>query len=59
MAVDTPSQSVVKAAGDDVARRRSRGPGKPPGAAKRTRTTHRYARAMIAPVTVVIAVIIG
>ncbi|GHG35213.1 carbohydrate ABC transporter permease [Streptomyces zaomyceticus] len=59
MAVDTPSQSVVKAAGDSVARGRSRGTGKPRGAAKRSLSTHWYAWAMVAPVTVVIAVIIG
>ncbi|MFE0647575.1 carbohydrate ABC transporter permease [Streptomyces sp. NPDC059534] len=58
MAVDTPSQSVVKAAGES-ARGRSRGTGKSRGAAKRSLSTHWYAWAMVAPVTVVIAVIIG
>ncbi|MFE2012498.1 carbohydrate ABC transporter permease [Streptomyces sp. NPDC059491] len=58
MAVDTPSQSVVKAAGDS-ARGRSRGTGKPRGGAKRSLSTHWYAWAMVAPVSVVIAVIIG
>ncbi|WP_405853235.1 sugar ABC transporter permease [Streptomyces sp. NBC_00090] len=59
MAVDTPSQSVAKAAGDSVARGRSRGTGKSRRAAKRSLSTHWYAWAMVAPVTVVIAVIIG
>ncbi|MEV7564063.1 carbohydrate ABC transporter permease [Streptomyces tanashiensis] len=59
MAVDTPSQSVAKAAGDDVARGRSRGTGSHRGAPKRSLSTHWYAWAMVAPVTVVIAVIIG
>ncbi|MEU2242379.1 MULTISPECIES: carbohydrate ABC transporter permease [Streptomyces] len=58
MAVDTPSQSVAKAAGD-VARGRSRGTGKPRSAAKRSLSTHWYAWAMVAPVIIVIAVIIG
>ncbi|KOG08469.1 sugar ABC transporter permease [Streptomyces wedmorensis] len=58
MAVDTPSQSVVKAAGES-ARGRSRGTGKRRGAPKRSFSTHWYAWAMVAPVTVVIAVIIG
>jgi arabinogalactan oligomer/maltooligosaccharide transport system permease protein len=61
MAVDTPSQSVAKAAGDSVARGRGRGtgPGKPRGASKRSLSTHWYAWALVAPVVVVIAVIIG
>ncbi|MGN9793327.1 carbohydrate ABC transporter permease [Streptomyces sp. OZ13] len=58
MAVDTSSQSVAKAAGD-VARGRSRGTGKPERKLKRSLSTHWYAWAMVAPVTVVIAVIIG
>ncbi|MGV9693278.1 carbohydrate ABC transporter permease [Streptomyces sp. NPDC003444] len=59
MAVDTPSQSVAKAAGDSVARGRSRGTGKRRRAEKRSLSTHWYAWAMVAPVIVVIAVIIG
>ncbi|MEU0404160.1 sugar ABC transporter permease [Streptomyces sp. NPDC006197] len=59
MAVDTTSQSVAKAAGDDVARGRNRGTGSHRGAAKRSLSTHWYAWAMVAPVTIVIAVIIG
>ncbi|GAA3932271.1 sugar ABC transporter permease [Streptomyces gulbargensis] len=61
MAVDTPSQSVAKAAGDSVARGRGRGTGtgKPRGASKRSLSTHWYAWALVAPVVVVIAVIIG
>ncbi|GGT32493.1 ABC transporter permease [Streptomyces kurssanovii] len=58
MAVDTSSQSMAKAAGD-VARGRSRGTGKPETKLKRSLSTHWYAWAMVAPVTVVIAVIIG
>ncbi|MEU0371729.1 sugar ABC transporter permease [Streptomyces sp. NPDC006283] len=58
MAVDTSSQSVVKAAGD-VARGRSRGTGKREGRLRRSLSTHWYAWAMVAPVTVVIGVIIG
>ncbi|MFJ7328481.1 carbohydrate ABC transporter permease [Streptomyces cyaneofuscatus] len=61
MAVHT-SQSVVKAAGDDVARGRSRGTGTPPPAPGRFRrglSTHWYAWTMVAPVVVVISVIIG
>ncbi|NML49481.1 sugar ABC transporter permease [Streptomyces sp. R302] len=58
MAVDTPSQSVAKAAGD-VARGRSRGTGTPRRAAKRSLATHWYAWAMVAPVVIVIGVIIG
>jgi arabinogalactan oligomer/maltooligosaccharide transport system permease protein len=58
MAVDTSSQSVAKAAGD-VAGARSRGTGKPETKLKRSLSTHWYAWAMVAPVTVVIAVIIG
>ncbi|MEU9094261.1 sugar ABC transporter permease, partial [Streptomyces sp. NPDC048428] len=54
MAVHT-SQSVAKAAGDDVARGRGRGTGKPPPPSKlrRALSTHRYARTMVAPVVVV------
>ena len=59
MAVDTPSQSVAKAAGEHVARGRSRGTGNPRRAAKRSLATHWYAWAMVAPVVIVIAVIIG
>ncbi|MFE6227740.1 carbohydrate ABC transporter permease [Streptomyces sp. NPDC057854] len=59
MAVDTPSQSVAKAAGDHVARGRSRGTGSPRRAAKRSLATHWYAWAMVAPVVIVIGVIIG
>ncbi|MFB7515896.1 carbohydrate ABC transporter permease [Streptomyces sp. NPDC056144] len=59
MAVDTTSQSVAKAAGDDVARGRGRGTGTPGGAAKRSLSTHWYAWAMVAPVVIVIGVIIG
>ncbi|MFF5501892.1 carbohydrate ABC transporter permease [Streptomyces roseolus] len=59
MAVDTPSQSVAKAAGAHVARGRSRGTGNPRRAAKRSLATHWYAWAMVAPVVVVIGVIIG
>ncbi|GGY53689.1 carbohydrate ABC transporter permease [Streptomyces omiyaensis] len=59
MAVDTPSQSVAKAAGEHVARGRSRGTGTPRRAAKRSLATHWYAWAMIAPVVIVIGVIIG
>ncbi|MFF3285746.1 carbohydrate ABC transporter permease [Streptomyces sp. NPDC003023] len=58
MAVDTSSQSVAKAAGD-TARGRSRGTGKPEGKLRRSFSTHWYAWAMVAPVTIVIAVIIG
>ncbi|MFB8043210.1 sugar ABC transporter permease, partial [Streptomyces hydrogenans] len=49
MAVDTPSQSMAKAAGD-VARGRSRGTGPMGRAPKRTLATHWYSRAMVAPV---------
>ncbi|MEV4950278.1 sugar ABC transporter permease [Streptomyces sp. NPDC053755] len=59
MAVDTTSQSVAKAAGDDVARGRSRGTGTPGRKLGRSFSTHWYAWAMIAPATVVIGVIIG
>ncbi|MFE1229409.1 carbohydrate ABC transporter permease [Streptomyces sp. NPDC058745] len=59
MAVDTSSQSVAKAAGDNVARGRSRGTGTSRRKARGSLSTHWYAWAMIAPVTVVIAVIIG
>ncbi|GGR15924.1 carbohydrate ABC transporter permease [Streptomyces roseolus] len=59
MAVDTPSQSVAKAAGEHVARGRSRGTGNPRRAAKRSFATHWYAWAMVAPVVIVIGVIIG
>ncbi|MEU5216271.1 sugar ABC transporter permease [Streptomyces sp. NPDC020807] len=59
MAVDTSSQSVAKAAGDSVARGRSRGTGTSEGAVKRSLSTHWYAWAMVAPVVVVIGVIIG
>ncbi|MGW0468177.1 carbohydrate ABC transporter permease [Streptomyces sp. NPDC003027] len=59
MAVDTSSQSVAKAAGDSVARGRSRGTGTPEGKLRRSLSTHWYAWAMVAPVTVVIGVIIG
>ncbi|MER7518029.1 sugar ABC transporter permease [Streptomyces sp. NPDC126499] len=59
MAVDTSSQSVAKAAGDDVARGRSRGTGHRRGPVKRSLSTHWYAWAMVAPVVVVIGVIIG
>ncbi|MEU8520280.1 sugar ABC transporter permease [Streptomyces sp. NBC_01216] len=59
MAVDTSSQSVAKAAGDDVARGRSRGTGTSRRKTRGSLSTHWYAWAMIAPVTVVIAVIIG
>ncbi|MET9351321.1 carbohydrate ABC transporter permease [Streptomyces termitum] len=58
MAVDTPSQSVAKAAGDDVARGPRRGTGSR-RAPKRSLATHWYAWAMVAPVVIVIAVIIG
>ncbi|MFI8965134.1 carbohydrate ABC transporter permease [Streptomyces sp. NPDC053493] len=59
MAVDTTGRSVAKAAGDDVARGRSRGSGKRQGAVKRSLSTHWYAWAMVAPVVLVIGVIIG
>ncbi|WP_145497850.1 carbohydrate ABC transporter permease [Streptomyces sp. CFMR 7] len=61
MAVHT-SQSVVKAAGGNTARGRSRGTGTPPPAPGRIRrglSTHWYAWTMVAPVVVVISVIIG
>ncbi|MFC8271258.1 carbohydrate ABC transporter permease [Streptomyces sp. NPDC057271] len=58
MAVDTSSQSAVKAAGD-VARGRHRGTGNPEGKVRRSLSTHWYAWAMVAPVVVVIGVIIG
>ncbi|WP_430479750.1 carbohydrate ABC transporter permease [Streptomyces sp. P11-1] len=61
MAVHT-SQSVVKAAGGNTARGRSRGTGTPPPAPGRIRRgllTHWYAWTMVAPVVVVISVIIG
>ncbi|MEU7024452.1 sugar ABC transporter permease [Streptomyces sp. NPDC046203] len=59
MAVDSSSQSVVKAASDDVARGRSRGTGKRRRSAKSSLATHWYAGAMVAPVVLVIGVIIG
>ncbi|MFF4172628.1 carbohydrate ABC transporter permease [Streptomyces sp. NPDC001744] len=59
MAVDTTGQSVAKAAGDTVARGRSRGTGKRRSVRKRSLATHWYAWAMVAPVVVVIGVIIG
>ncbi|MFE6100421.1 carbohydrate ABC transporter permease [Streptomyces laurentii] len=59
MAVETSSQSVAKAAGDDVARGRSRGTGKRRGSGKGSLATHWYAGAMVAPVVLVIGVIIG
>lgn len=59
MAVDTTGQSVAKAAGDTVARGRSRGTGKRRSTRKRSFATHWYAWAMVAPVVVVIGVIIG
>ncbi|BAU82751.1 transport system inner membrane protein [Streptomyces laurentii] len=59
MAVETSSQSVAKAAGDDVARGRSRGTGKRRGKGKCSLATHWYAGAMVAPVVLVIGVIIG
>ena len=59
MAVDTPSQSVAKAAGDSVARGRSRGTGTSRGPLRRSFSTHWYAWAMVAPVVIVIGVIIG
>ncbi|MEI7033804.1 sugar ABC transporter permease [Streptomyces pratensis] len=62
MAVHT-SQSVVKAAGENVARGRSRGTGAPPppkpGRVRRAMSTHWYAWTMVAPVVIVISVIIG
>ncbi|MET9516593.1 sugar ABC transporter permease [Streptomyces sp. NPDC002994] len=58
MAVHT-SQSVAKAAGDDVARGPSRGAGKTPGKLRRSLSTHWYAWTMVAPVVIVIGVIIG
>ncbi|GAA2928396.1 sugar ABC transporter permease [Streptomyces enissocaesilis] len=58
MAVHT-SQSVAKAAGDDVARGPSRGAGKAPGRLRRSLSTHWYAWTMVAPVVIVIGVIIG
>ncbi|MFF7180736.1 ABC transporter permease subunit [Streptomyces sp. NPDC008121] len=59
MAVDTTGQSVAKAAGDTVARGRSRGTGTPERKLRRSLSTHWYAWAMVLPVTVVIGVIIG
>ncbi|MEU6977057.1 MULTISPECIES: sugar ABC transporter permease [unclassified Streptomyces] len=59
MAVDTSSQSVAKAAGENVARGRSRGTGNRQRAVKRSLSTHWYAWAMVAPVVIVIGVIIG
>ncbi|WP_309053296.1 sugar ABC transporter permease [Streptomyces sp.] len=61
MAVDTPSQSVAKAGPPPPPRGRGRGTGtgKPRGASKRSLSTHWYAWALVAPVVVVIAVIIG
>ncbi|APE21194.1 MULTISPECIES: carbohydrate ABC transporter permease [Streptomyces] len=59
MAVDTPSQSVAKAAGDGVTRGRSRGTGDNGGAVRRSLSTHWYAWAMVAPVVAVLGVIIG
>ncbi|CAM5736063.1 ABC transporter permease [Streptomyces badius] len=61
MAVHT-SQSVVKAAGGNTARGRSRGTGTPPptpGRLRRALSVHWYAWAMVAPVVLVIGVIIG
>ncbi|MGW7053420.1 carbohydrate ABC transporter permease [Streptomyces sp. NPDC054887] len=58
MAVHT-SQSVAKAAGDDVARGPSRGAGSTPGPFRRALSIHWYAWTMVAPVVVVIGVIIG
>ncbi|MEU3050441.1 MULTISPECIES: sugar ABC transporter permease [unclassified Streptomyces] len=58
MAVDTSSQTVAKAAGES-ARGRSRRAGRPAGKLRRSLSTHWYAWAMVAPVTIVIAVIIG
>ncbi|MFD6533975.1 carbohydrate ABC transporter permease [Streptomyces sp. NPDC060184] len=59
MAVHT-SQSVAKAAGDDVARGRSRATGTPsPSKLRRSLSTHWYAWVMVAPVVLVIGVIIG
>ncbi|MDF6042086.1 sugar ABC transporter permease [Streptomyces sp. JH14] len=59
MAVHT-SQSVATAAGDDVARGRSRGTGTPPRSRlRRALSTHWYAWTMVAPVVAVIGVIIG
>ncbi|MGW0311927.1 carbohydrate ABC transporter permease [Streptomyces flavidovirens] len=58
MAVHT-SQSVAKAAGDDIARGPSRGAGKTPGKFRRSLSTHWYAWTMVAPVVAVIGVIIG
>ncbi len=58
MAVHT-SQSVAKAAGDDIARGPSRGAGKAPGKLRRSLSTHWYAWTMVAPVVIVIGVIIG
>ncbi|MBT2489416.1 sugar ABC transporter permease [Streptomyces sp. ISL-96] len=58
MAVHT-SQSVAKAAGDDVARGPSRGAGNTPGKLRRSLSTHWYAWTMVAPVVIVIGVIIG
>ncbi|MEU1231919.1 hypothetical protein [Streptomyces sp. NPDC005828] len=53
MAVDSPSQSVAKAAGDTVARGRRRGTGKPPRAGERSRSNHGDAGAKVAPRVVV------
>ncbi|MGX1884734.1 carbohydrate ABC transporter permease [Streptomyces sp. NPDC055287] len=58
MAVHT-SQSVAKAAGDDVARGPSRGAGTTPGKLRRSLSTHWYAWTMVTPVVIVIGVIIG
>lgn len=58
MAVDTSSQSVVKAAGES-ARGRSRRAGGPERKLRRSFSTHWYAWAMVAPVVVVLGVIIG
>ncbi|NBM16535.1 carbohydrate ABC transporter permease [Streptomyces sp. GC420] len=62
MAVDSSSRSVAKAAGDDVARGRSRGTGHTspsPRGRRRSAGTHWYAWSMVAPVVIVIGVIIG
>src|SRR5262245_38575463 len=58
MAVHT-SQSVAKAAGDDIARGRSRRTDQRPGGIRRALSTHWYAWAMVAPVVIVLGVIIG
>lgn len=58
MAVHT-SQSVAKAAGDQVARGRSRGTGPEQGRYRRALSRHWYAWTMVAPVVIVLFVIIG